>query len=274
MAGSFAVDFRFQETLALQPGYMVTKPYHEEAMELVVVAEDSPRRIVLQHLLLIGKGNVLQHWRQIWTFEDTRLTEFRGHNTWRSRELTPAESLGTWTQMVTNVDNSPRYEGVGRWDHTGGVSAWTSGETWRPLPRREYSKRDDYDVMLAVNRHTLTPQGWAHEQTNSKLDLAEPSNRLLAREDGLNLYVRTENDLSPAQAWWEANRDFSNDLTAVWEQIAASRTHYAITDDIDTAKLRSDIKRVAEAKPAPEDRMKNILDVVLSFVKDVPPDTV
>ena len=270
MAGAYDVAFQFEETLALQPGYEVTKPYHEDATELVVVAEDTPRRIVLQHLLLVGKGSVLQHWRQIWTYEDTRLTEFTGHNTWRARTLEPSAARGMWTQMVTNVDNSPRYEGLGRWDHAGGVSSWTSGETWRPLPRREYSKRDDYDVVLAINRHTLTPQGWAHEQINTKFDLATPANRLVARENGLNLYQRTDKDLSAVTAWWTKNRDFSNALSAVWEEVAATRAHYAIADDIDTAKLRSDLKRLAESNPAPEERADRIREVVLSFVKDAP----
>lgn len=270
MAGAYDVEFKFEETLALQPAYEVTKPYHEDAVEMVVVAEDSPRRIVLQHLLLIGKGAVLQHWRQIWTYEDTRLTEFQGLNTWRARELKPEESRGAWTQMVTNVDNSPRYEGIGRWAHIGGVSSWTSAETWRPLPRREYSKRDDYDVVLAINRHTLTPNGWAHEQVNSKLDLAPPADRLIARENGLNVYSRTDKDMTPIKEWWEKNRDFSNALTAVWEEVAATRAHYAINDDIDTAKLRSDLKRLAESQPSPEQRTDRIREVVLSFVKDVP----
>lgn len=274
MAGTFDVDFQFEETLALQPGYSLTKPYHEDAKELVVIAEDTPRRIVLQHLLLVGKGNVIQHWRQVWTFEDTRLTDFRGHNTWHSRMLDPQETKGAWTQLVTNVDNSPRYEGLGRWEHVGGVSSWTSEETWRPLPRREYSKRNDYDVVLAINRHTLTPDGWAHEQLNGKLDLASPSNRLIARESGLNLYNRSKDDFTAAQTWWETNRDFSNALAAVWEEVVAAHPKYKITDDIDTAKLRSDLKRLAATAPPPNEHLARIREVVQRFVQDLPEDVV
>ncbi len=269
MAGTYAVDFQFQETLALQPGYTLTKPYQEDARELVVVAEDTPRRIALQHLLLVGKGAVIQHWRQIWTFEDTSLTEFRGHNTWRTRTLGPEETKGAWTQLVTNVDNSPRYEGVGRWEHTGGVSSWTSGETWRPLPRREYTKRDDYDVLIAINRHTLTPEGWAHEQVNGKLDLAPPADRFIARETGLNLYSRSSDDFDAARSWWENNRDFSNALAAVWEEVIASHARYKIADDIDTAKLRSELKRVAAATPSAEERLDKIREVVRTFIQEV-----
>src|SRR5690606_5653234 len=119
-------------------------------------------------------------WRQIWTYEDTRVTEFRGLNRWKTRHLSPEEARGTWTQMVTNVDNSPRYEGWGKWEHANGVSSWTSAPTNRPLPRREYSKRKDYDVLIGVNRHVLTPAGWAHEQDNTKLDLDPAGDRFIS----------------------------------------------------------------------------------------------
>src|SRR5262245_53838252 len=67
MAGKFNVHFHFAETLAFQPGYEITKPYNEDAHEMVVVAEDTPRRIALQHLLVVNGGRVVHHWRQIWT---------------------------------------------------------------------------------------------------------------------------------------------------------------------------------------------------------------
>ena len=47
--------------------------------------------------------------------------------------------------------------------HGGGVSTWISDETWRPLPRREFSVRKDYDVLVGTNRHTITAQGWVQE---------------------------------------------------------------------------------------------------------------
>jgi hypothetical protein len=268
MAGGFAVDFRFEETISFQPGYTLTKPYHEDAKELVVVAEDSPQRIALQHLLLVGAGRVIQHWRQVWTYEDTRLTEFQGHNTCRTRLLAPAEARGTWTQMVTNVDNSPRYEGIGRWTHDHGVSSWIAAETWRPLPRREYTKRDDYDVVVGPYRHTIIPTGWVHEQTNAKLDLAEPASRLIARELGLNHYVRTQADFAAAQAWWAENSGFSNALFAAWSEVTQSRESYAIADNVDTAKLRSELSRLAETKPAADGRDGQIREIIARFLRD------
>ncbi len=107
MAGEFKVTFHFQETVGFQPGYELKKPYTEDAHELVLVAKDEPRHIELQHLL-IADGDVIKHWRQVWTFEDTRVCEFQGHHTWRMRDLTADEARGTWTQLVTQVDDSPR----------------------------------------------------------------------------------------------------------------------------------------------------------------------
>ncbi len=37
------------------------------------------------------------------------------------------------------------------------------------LPRRDMTTRKDYDAVLAVNRHVITPSGWVQEEDNSKL---------------------------------------------------------------------------------------------------------
>lgn len=48
----------------------------------------------------------------------------------------------------------------------------TSGETWRPLPRRELSERDGYDVLIGTNTHIVLPTGWVQEEHNVKAVLA------------------------------------------------------------------------------------------------------
>lgn len=267
-AGAYEVDFHFEETIALKPGYETRKPYTEDAKEMVVVVEDSPRRIVLQHLLLVGENHVIQHWRQIWTYEDTRITEFQGLNRWKNRILTPEEARGTWSQMVTNVDNSPRYEGWGKWTHENGVSQWSSHDTWRPLPRREYSKRSDYDVIIGTNRHVLTPVGWVHEQDNTKLDLDPAGNQAIAREVGINRYNRTnEDEFAPVKEWWTKNQASSNDLFAAWEEVTNSRDSYALNDAIDTAELRKELAQAAKIE-APAERADSIRHVIAKYLKD------
>ena len=46
-------------------------------------------------------------------------------------------------------------------DAHGNRSAWTGENSWRPLPEREHSVRDDYGVMEGFHRIVITP-GWIH----------------------------------------------------------------------------------------------------------------
>src|SRR6266404_768214 len=132
---------------------------------------------------------VTKHWRQDWRYESTELLAYQGRNTWAKKRLGRAQARGTWTQAVFQVDDSPRYQAYGRWEHFGNVSTWLSSTTWRPLPRREFSVRKDYEVLVGTNRHTITPTGWVQEEENLKLVLddrgrptvAEP---VLAKEIG------------------------------------------------------------------------------------------
>lgn len=226
MAGTHAVSFRFHETVAVAPGYKLkAKPYEENATEVVEVVEDTPERIALQHLLVVpgkeGKPVVIKHWAQIWTWQDTELLDYCGSeedHEWKRITLTPEQAAGTWSQLVTSVDDTPRYEGVGKWVHEKGQSFWQSQPTRRPLPRREYSKRDDYDYLLVSNRHTLTPSGWVHEQDNRKVvDREEETPQVLCHEFGINTYHRTESeDAAIALSWWRDHSGFWNTVRKFW----------------------------------------------------------
>lgn len=216
MAGAYTVTFDFQETVAIEPGYQLHAPYHATGeVELVEVLADEPRRIELQHLLIVG-GSVVKHWRQEWLHENRDLHEFAGDDTWRYRQLDESEARGTWTQRVSQVDDSPRYESYGRWTHDAGVDSWESGLTWRPLPRREFSKRSDYDVLAGRNRHTLTHTGWVHEQDNYKLVLRDGKERVLARETGINRYDHVD----PAKA--DAARGYWARTAGAWATVRAA----------------------------------------------------
>jgi hypothetical protein len=266
MAGQFAVKFSFRETLSLQPGY-TAKPgaYDEDAHELVVVAEDSGRRIRLQHLL-VDDGHVIKHWAQIWTYEDTRVCEFQGHNEWKLHNLDAGNIQGTWTQQVTQVDDSPRYESWGRWEHTGGVSQWTSQDTWRPLPRREHTKRKDYDVISGTNRHVITPDGWAHEQDNTKLIVRDGETKPLVRESGLNTYRRvTDADFTAAHALWEKDGGFWNAVVAAWEDVQQARPQFAIYDRFDVPALRRAVDEVRTDRQGDvKDRLRAVIEAKLA----------
>ena len=120
MSGAFEVEFNFEEIVSLDKGYELKKPYFADAYELVKVAEDTGRSIYLQHLLVVEGENgpvVIKHWGQIWKYEDHRTLDYEGGNTWLPVTHLNAEVQGTWTQFVTQVDESPRYKAFGSWVH-------------------------------------------------------------------------------------------------------------------------------------------------------------
>lgn len=219
MQGEYHVDFAFDETVLLQPGYERHPALRSGGSETVVVVEDIPGRIVLQHLLVDEKnGHVTKHWRQDWVYEAPRRFEFSDDQTWQVREIPAGLTRGAWTQCVYEVSDAPRYCGTGRWDYRDGVATWTSDLSWRPLPRREYTKRDDYNAMSAINRHTIVPAGWTHEQFNTKvLRRPDGSQTALVREFGFNNYARTtETDFTPAYTYWKATGDYWGKVRSRW----------------------------------------------------------
>ncbi len=220
MAGEFVVTFAFDETVPLTSDYEIKPPKRSGASEVVVVVEDSGERIVLQHLLLMGDGDVIKHWRQDWIWEADRRLEFVADQTWENVALPAGATQGVWTQCVYGVADAPRYCGTGDWNHRYGQATWTSDRSWRPLPRREYTTREDYNALNVENRHTITPTGWTHEQDNSKVvrDGAETVN-VLVREFGFNHYRRTsEVDFTPAYEYWDETRNYWASVRAAWSR--------------------------------------------------------
>ncbi|MBX7259780.1 MAG: hypothetical protein K1Y02_25725 [Candidatus Hydrogenedentes bacterium] len=270
MAGKFKVTFDFRETLTLDPSTTPSKHDETEGMELVLVLEDRGGFISLQHLLVVDddKPVVIKHWRQDWQYQDQVLHEFAGHLTWKPRHVTPEEVRGTWSQTVFQVDDSPRYEGFGAWRHVGGYSYWESNETWRPLPRREHTVRKDYDVLVGRNRHAITPTGWTHEQDNSKMVLRDGERRIIARESGLNTYVRDDAyDFSAAQAYWDKTSPFWKQVREVWAGLYAKGVPLHIEGNSADGALWRDVVRMAgqyaDAKPVSHEEIEKTITEAL-----------
>jgi len=229
MCGGFEVTFEFEEMTPVRGGYKLKRPYEETAIEWVQLIEDRGDFISLQHILVADEESeyVVKHWRQDWQFEDHRMLEFCGDNTWREAKSTKLEATGRWTQAVYQTTDSPRYEAFGQWQHVGDHSEWISDRTWRPLPRREYTKRSDYHVLESINTHTVTPDGWVHEQSSRKVVLGDNGQpqEIIVHERGLNSYVRIGPDrLAPAIAYWESNHTAWADIRAAWEPILSLST--------------------------------------------------
>lgn len=170
------------------------------------------------------------------------LVEYRGNATWQRRLLNSNERKGRWLQTVYQVDESPRYASIGTWQHTTAFSSWISGDTWRPLPRREWSVRKDYDVLIGTNRHAITATGWVQEENNLKAVVgkdAEPT--YVAREYGVARYERIK-DFSFAEA-----DDYYNKTRPFWNEVRSSWSGWFKRDT--TVKLRGQVDQLGLFMP-------------------------
>ncbi|MEM9389021.1 MAG: DUF6607 family protein [Bacteroidota bacterium] len=222
MCGCYDVSFSFAETFAPDKDYEFHKNYYSGALEYAMLVEDSKDKVVIQHLLVIGDSMIIKHWRQDWIYENTDFHMFHKDNTWKYVSMPADKVKGQWTQKVYQVDDSPRYEGTATWVHVDGRSFWES-TTDAPLPRREYSKRSDYNVMVRGNRQEITDYGWVHDQDNSKV-LREGEDKEIAREKGWNTYKKVdESKCQPAIDWWNDKQAYWNDVRTVWDELFAQK---------------------------------------------------
>jgi hypothetical protein len=245
MAGPYRVSFDFLEVVRFDPRLKADAPYQSWATEYVFVAEDRPDFIALQHILVmrmqvdggqVSEPMVVRHWRQEWRHEAPTLLAYEGPNAWARRAVPDEDRRAAWTQSVLQVDDSPRYAARGRWQHDAGVSTWISDETWRPLPRREFSVRKDYDVLVGTNRHTITPEGWVQEENNLKLALAE--RRYVAREYGVARYERIRDyDFSAGQTYYARTEPFWAEVRAAWREIEEHAGGFKVRAAVDQAQL-------------------------------------
>jgi hypothetical protein len=230
MEGDYRVSFDFLET-EVYTGAPPAAPYRSWGTEQAYVVEDTEDRIVLQHVMtmFVVDGEevvgplVMKHWRQDWTYEPTTTLDFLGEGVWESRELSDEERAGKWQQLVYQVDDAPRYAILGSWSHDASRSAWDTADAWRPLPRREYSVRDDYQALAGTNRITVTPTGWVHSQDNLKAVLAEPGvlaeSPYLARELGVNRYERIVGfEFAAGETYWADTGAFWSMVRDAWDE--------------------------------------------------------
>ncbi|GAB4021104.1 hypothetical protein GCM10028808_64890 [Spirosoma migulaei] len=231
--GCHEVNFLYAETFAPEKAYVFTDRYTAKGTEWVFVEEESgqagqPTKIVIQHLLVISDSMVIKHWREDWLYQNTSLLKFDQNASWKRENLSTTQAKGQWTQKVFEVDDSPRYEGSATWIHVDGRHYWESTVD-APLPRREYTKRTDYNVMRRTNHHEIRPDGYVHEQDNDKIIRSETGDQLLVSEKGVNTYKRTDDKkCQAANYWWANNRAYWADVRTVWNEILSSRDTVAI----------------------------------------------
>jgi hypothetical protein len=241
MQGEYRVSFDFHETVILATDYQRREQKRSGGNEVVIVVEDAPNKIVLQHILVSDDGkHVTKHWRQDWVYQAPTRFEFSADQTWTVERIDPAVTRGAWTQCVYEVSDAPRYCGTGRWNHSYGVATWTSDRTWRPLPRREHTKRSDYNALNVENRHTIVPEGWTHEQDNTKVARAAnaAANRTLVREFGFNDYRKTkEVDFAPAYSYWDKTKNYWQSVRARWDEALSGQHGIRLRTAVDGMAL-------------------------------------
>ena len=257
MAGNYRTSFDFIETVGFTADYRPPAPYQSWGTEFVTVVEESERFISLQHILVmrislpsgeISEPIVMKHWRQDWTYEPAKITEFIGNQKWETRSLTPDSTRKKWLQSVYQVDDSPRYQSLGNWQHLQNYSSWQSDTTWRPLPRREFSVREDYDVLIGTNKHTINPTGWVQEEENLKVSLqASGEHHVLAKEVGLARYERISSwDWSEGHRYWSDTREFWAEVRRQWNAAFSAGTTLKFKKDVDGLPLYAAMFRLAQ----------------------------
>ncbi|MCO5113822.1 MAG: hypothetical protein M9899_06575 [Bdellovibrionaceae bacterium] len=248
--GDYKVSFEFIETFAFDKSQALDKPYFSWATEYIFPLEVKDNFISLQHILVMtmkedsGKTTepyVVKHWRQDWTYEAKDMLTFVGNMSWKTTQLTPAQWRGAWVQAVYQVDDSPRYNAVGKWVHTPDFSTWDAESAWRPLPRREHTQRSDYQALDSKNRVTVTPTGWYHEQDNVKV-VVDPKTQkptgYITREIGFNRYERIKDyDFSVGKEYWNKTAPYWASVRKHWDDVIKKTKAFSLADEVADKKL-------------------------------------
>ena len=245
MCGCFKIDFNFSETFVFSDdeNYKKSKTYRSGATEWGQLVVDEKNKISIQHLLIVGSKQfptIVKHWRQDWLYQNTDLYVYDKNDKWSYVNLDKKDVKGQWTQKVFQVDDSPRYEGSSSWVHVDGKSFWEN-TTPAPLPRREFSKRTDYNVTLRGNRHEVTDDGWLHDQNNKKIQKEDDQSQfVLAHEKGYSTYTRVpDSECKAAVDWWEKNSNKWKMVRDKWDTIYSSKKDLALKPSVDDKKLYS-----------------------------------
>lgn len=235
--GCFDIKFSYAETFAPEKNYQFHDRYLTGGREWVFVDEESKDKLVLMHLLVINDTLVIKHWREDWQYENTDLLAFDKGMTWKATQLPKNQVKGQWTQSVFEVNDMPRYEGTASWIHKDGKHLWAN-ITDAPLPRREYTKRSDYQVLRRNNRIHVTPAGYLHEQDNDKVIRDASGDKLLAQEKGLNDYQKIDDaKCKLATEFWAKNREYWVDVRTVWGQLIAQNKGISLKAKSDEGKM-------------------------------------
>lgn len=238
LCGCFDVEFKYAETFAPDEEYQ----YHNreritQAKELVIPVEESGKRIVLQHLLVVNDTMVIKHWREDWEYESSVLFNYKPDHTWEKQRVEFKQAKNKWTQTVWEVSDAPRYQGASEWVTTDNKTFWMN-TTDAPLPRREYTKRKDYNVLRRRNIIIVNEDGWIHEQDNQKINRSNGKDSLIADEKGINSYKRIDDkNCDYAKLYWNKNKNYWNRVRKAWSDLMDNALTISVKTAVDGKPL-------------------------------------
>ncbi len=243
MAGDYKVTFDMKETTSWRDDYTPIKAKISGGHESVRVIKDTDGEIILQHLLVAehgGKTMVIKHWRQDWKYEPASLLTYSSSGKWTLEAVPEAERKGAWSQTVYQVDDSPRYAGVGQWKVRNGVRSWTSDMTSRPLARRDATRNPVYDHYQAINRHQPIPGGWIHWQDNSKMKMVDGKAVPYVQESVLNTYKKFNGyKVEAADKYWKATQGYWAVVRSEWDAAIAKANGVTVEEEAQTGTVIS-----------------------------------
>lgn len=240
LCGCFEVTFKYAETFATDKDYKLKDKYTASGLEWAGLVEGSDKKFVIQHILVVDDSMIVKHWREDWTYQNTDVLQFNHDMQWKKLRLQPGEVAGQWTQSVWEVDDAPRYQGSAYWIHQNGQHFWKNA-TDAPLPRREYTKRNDYNVLNRGNTIQLTPNGWTHEQDNSKIIRKDGQpDQVLVLEKGYNIYKKVDDKKCfAAKDWWTKNVTYWNKVRTNWDELIAKKDIVTLRREVKSQTLTS-----------------------------------
>jgi hypothetical protein len=115
-----------------------------------------------------------------------------------------------------------------------------SQTTNRPLPRRESSVRDDYDLLEGFNRHTISQYGWTQEEENWKKVSGETQEkaRYLSKEIGVARYrAITDYDFSLGDQYLNTAGEFWKDVRDIWREIIREKKSFTLHSRVNGAPM-------------------------------------
>ena len=275
MCGCMDIKFEFAETVSPQKDYKFYENYLSGGRELAFIVEETPDKLVIQHILVIMDTMIVKHWRQDWIYEGEEIFIYDKDQRWIKKTLNKKERKGKWVQKVYQVDDSPRYEGIGSWVMVDGKTYWESIAD-APLPRREYSKRKDYNVMKRGNRHEIKNFGWIHEQDNIKI-MRGDTDIIIAEEKGWNTYKRIdESNCKAAIDWWADNKSYWKNVRTVWDEYFKEKNIISLHTQINKKPMFSEFfelgskveSQTSEIFSQEKELIKNIKTIIKKYSKE------